>query len=326
MVRCENIAIVLTCDDNYVRHASATIASTVENSQRKFNFYIFDCGISNSNLDRIQSMDILQKGQHALHVVKPPKQRCFEEFPLPAHFSPAIFYRVCIPEILRNQEKVIYLDSDIIVEGDLGDLWDQPLENYWFGAVYLDNNFIKDTQLKKFKANIGLEENKRYFNSGVMLMNLVVMRNERVLYQVLDFLRKNPHIKLSCPEQDILNLIVDRSNIFELAPKYNFTPFSPLAKKTAKLGKPVCIHFSVYKPWNFPQRIVKLLKKTYIFKLFHLYYVYAQLTPWANIPCETARFSKVIKLVCKTFTQPMERFIRFSVRDRIKSHIFNAKN
>jgi lipopolysaccharide biosynthesis glycosyltransferase len=271
-------------------------------------------------------MDVLQKGQHALHVVKPPKQRCFEEFPLPAHFSPAIFYRVCIPEILHDREKVIYLDSDIIVEGDLGELWDQPLENHWLGAVYLDNNFIKDTQLKKFKAKLGLEYNKRYFYSGLMLMNLVAMRNERVLYKVLDFLHKNPNKKLTCPEQDILNLIVDRSNIFELAPKYNFTPFSPLAKKTAKFGKPVCVHFSVYKPWDLPQFVVKLLKKTYTFKLLYLYYIYAQFTPWANIPCETARFSKVVKLVYKSFMQPMERFIRFSVRDRIKNHIFNAKN
>ncbi|MDR2396910.1 MAG: glycosyltransferase family 8 protein [Puniceicoccales bacterium] len=317
MVRYEDITVVLTCDDDYIRHASATMASIIANSQRKFNFYIFDCGISTPNLDRIQSMDILQKGQHALHVVKPPKQRCFEEFPLPAHFSPAIFYRVCIPEILCDQEKVIYVDSDIIVEGDLGELWDQPLEKHWLGAVYIDDNFIKRAQLRKFKANLGLKESKRYFNSGVMLMNLSVMRNECVLCKVLDFLHKNPNMKLSCPEQDILNLIIDRSNIFELAPKYNFTPFSPLAKKTLKLGKPVCIHFTVYKPWDFPQCVVKLLKKIYAFKLFHLYYVYAQLTPWDNIPCKTARFSKVLKFFYKSFMQPIERFIRFSVRDRI---------
>jgi lipopolysaccharide biosynthesis glycosyltransferase len=271
-------------------------------------------------------MDILQKGQHALHVVKPPKQRCFEEFPLPVHFSPAIFYRVCIPEILRDQEKVIYVDSDIIVEGDLGELWDPPLENHWLGAVYTDDNFIKRAQLRKFKANLGLEESKRYFYSGVMVMNLAVMRNEHVLYKVLDFLNKNPNIQLSCPEQDILNLIIDRSNIFELEPRYNFTPFSPLAKKTLKLGKPVCIHFTVYKPWDFPQFVVKLLKKTYTFNLFYLYYVYAQLTPWVNVPCETARFSKIVKLVYKSFMQPMERFIRFSVRDRIKNYIFKVKN
>ncbi|MDR2769429.1 MAG: hypothetical protein LBB19_02635 [Puniceicoccales bacterium] len=56
MVQCKDITVVLTCDDNYIRHASATIASIIINSQRKFSFYIFDCGISTSNRDRIRSM------------------------------------------------------------------------------------------------------------------------------------------------------------------------------------------------------------------------------------------------------------------------------
>ena len=118
----EPIVIVLTCDDRYVRHAAATMVSIVKDSKRFFNFYLLDCGIKSENLEKLQQLDL---NGNNLELIKPNPLEVFEKFPLPSHFSPAIFYRIAIPELFSKLNKAIYMDSDIIVTGDIGPLWDE---------------------------------------------------------------------------------------------------------------------------------------------------------------------------------------------------------
>ena len=311
--------IVLTCDDRYVRHSAATIASIVLNSDKQFEFYIIDCGISSDNLLKLKSMELVKENDCDIFIIKAPKNELFENFSMAPWFSPSIFYRVCIPELLNDKETVLYLDSDIIVTGDIYEIFEHNIENYLFGAVYLDDNFIKKEQFYSYKSRIGIPLVNKYFYSGLMLMNLNKMRAAHVFDNVLKFLQNNPNKQLLCPEQDILNIIINRKDILELEPKYNFTPFSPLSKKTLKKCKPICLHFSVYKPWEFPRNIIKYFHFSYIFRCAAIYHFYAQKTPWNNDKYNNASLRKALKAIYKSFTQPIERFFRFEVRDKIKN-------
>lgn len=318
----KNPAIVLTCDDRYARHAAVTIISAISNSDKNFDFYIVDCGISSENIDRLKAIDALNS-ESSLSIIKAPKNEIFENFPMAQWFSPSIFYRVCIPDLLKDRDCALYIDSDIVVDGDIGEIFEHNVDHHLFGAVYLDDNFIKGTQFAAYKSKLGIPSTDKYFYSGLMLMNLKSMRAENVFENVLQFLKNNPDAKLLCPEQDILNVIISRSRIFELSPKYNFSPFSPLAKETAKRMKPVCLHFSVYKPWEFPEKIVSIFGFTYVFRYANFYHKYAQKTPWKSIKHSEASVYKAIKAIYKSFMQPIERFFRFEVRNRLKRLISN---
>lgn len=300
----EPIVIVLTCDDRYVRHAAATMVSIVKNSKRYFNFYLLDCGITLKNLEKLKQLDL---AGNTLQVIKPKSLEVFEKFPLPSHFSPAIFYRVAIPELFPEMNKAIYMDSDVIVTGDIGSLWDKNLEDKLLGVVYSENQFLPSSALEKYKNKIGLKQELRYFYDGMMLMNLDALRKENIFQKVLSYIPSCKH-SLICPEQDILNILLDRNKLLELDAGYNFTPFSVLSSKLHKI-KPVCLHYSVYKPWCYPKCIVNWLPLQ-LFRKMKPYYFYAQQTPWSDEINKDARLYFVAKAFWKLTFQPLERFLK----------------
>jgi lipopolysaccharide biosynthesis glycosyltransferase len=300
----EPIVIVLTCDDRYVRHAAATMVSIVKNSKRYFNFYLLDCGITLENLEKLKQLDL---AGNTLQVIKPKLLEVFEKFPLPSHFSPAIFYRVAIPELFPEMNKAIYMDSDIIVTGDIGPLWDKNLEDKLLGVVYSENQFLPSSALEKYKNKIGLKQELRYFYDGMMLMNLDALRKENIFQKVLSYIPSCKH-SLICPEQDILNILLDRNKLLELDAGYNFTPFSPLSSNLKSI-KPICLHYSIYKPWCYPKYIVNWLPLQ-LFREMRPYYFYAQQTPWIDVINKDARLYLVAKALWKLTFQPLERFLK----------------
>ena len=303
-INTEPIVIVLTCDDRYVRHAAATMVSIVKNSKRFFNFYLLDCGIKSENLEKLQQLDL---NGNNLELIKPNPLEVFEKFPLPSHFSPAIFYRIAIPELFSKLNKAIYMDSDIIVTGDIGPLWDEKLEDKLLGIVYSENQFLPSDALINYKNKIGLKQELRYFYDGMMLMNLEALRKENIFQKVLSYVPSCKH-SLICPEQDILNILLDRNELLELNASYNFTPFSILSSNLNSIN-PICLHYSIYKPWCYPNFVVNLLPLK-LFRMMKPYYYYARQTPWNNEINKDARWYLVAKAIWKLTFQPIERFFK----------------
>ncbi|MBR0061185.1 MAG: hypothetical protein IJP68_06855, partial [Selenomonadaceae bacterium] len=93
-------------------------------------------------------------------------------------FSIAMFYRFFIPELLpKNLEKAIYLDSDIIVNLDIAELWRTELGDKVLGVVPEVFNKVNAPAAFTLVAD-GLVKAEDYFNSGVLLMNLTALRDE----------------------------------------------------------------------------------------------------------------------------------------------------
>lgn len=301
----DSVHVVLTCDDRYVRHAAATIVSIVKNSLRKFHFYVFDCGIKPENIERLKTWHL---GQNIIEIVPIQKICIFEEFELPKHFSPSIFYRITIPNILSALKKCIFIDSDVIVTKDISYLWEQNLQNKLLGIVYSEGNFLTKDSLRNYKQKIGLQEDKRYFYDGLMLMNLGKLRAYNLQEKVFDFFLTHRG-RLICPEQDILNILLDRKDLLELPAEWNFTPFSPLSKRHNIRDLPATIHYSIYKPWKFSYRVTAKLPLK-IFRYINQYYNYAALTPWAELRFSEASYKQVVRFIYKSIFQPLERLLK----------------
>lgn len=136
--------------------------------------------------------------------------------------SPAHFYRLATPDKLSEEiEKIIYLDADIIVNLDIKDLWNEDIKDSHIGAVvdkgqlYLCDN----VPLNPLFNTPGLDP-KRYFNSGVLLMNLKKLRKEYP-----NFLNDGMNLRLQHPEwylndNDAL-MYMFRRTFYELPYKYN---------------------------------------------------------------------------------------------------------
>ena len=125
-------------------------------------------------------------------------QKISDTFPkvIASNLSIATFYRFCIAQVLpADIDKVIYLDSDIIVNLDIAELWRIDLDNKPLGVVR--------TVSQKLNPDLSVE-NIFGFNAGVLLMNLKYLRQaEEVIATGIKFIAANPEYKLF--DQDVLN-------------------------------------------------------------------------------------------------------------------------
>ena len=122
-------------------------------------------------------------------------------------YTIATFYRLFIPQIFpKDIEKIIYLDSDIIVNLDIKELWQINLGNNLLGVI--PELLNKDTSEDMLKTHSMCRDNlvkvEDYFNAGVLLINLKKLRKKgNVISKGLNFYVNNPGHRFL--DQDILN-------------------------------------------------------------------------------------------------------------------------
>jgi lipopolysaccharide biosynthesis glycosyltransferase len=135
-------------------------------------------------------------------------------FPTAGFTRKATWYRILLPDLLPQVDKLLYLDVDTIVRADVGPLWATDLGDHYVGAV--TNVFQWDHVHRP--AELGLEPNE-YFNAGVLLMNLAGMRRDGMSRALIDFAKANAD-RLSWRDQDTLNLVLAKRRL-PLHPRWN---------------------------------------------------------------------------------------------------------
>ena len=82
-----------------------------------------------------------------------------------------MYYRLLIPDLLGHYEKALYLDCDLLIEGDVGELWKQDVRGFLLGAV---RNYLSWT-MTKYVTDILKLDAADYFNSGVLLTRRLLL-------------------------------------------------------------------------------------------------------------------------------------------------------
>ena len=120
--------------------------------------------------------------------------------------SPAACLKFNIPDLLPDIDRVIYIDSDIIVQKDLTDFFNTNIKNNYVAAVREIGAELK------FRLH-ELVQVERYFNSGVMLMNLTEMRKDNIPTKLIECKLSAPPT-WPCQDQDALNHVLNGKIIF----------------------------------------------------------------------------------------------------------------
>lgn len=121
--------------------------------------------------------------------------------------------RLFISELLpKNIDRVLYLDSDTVVEGSLEELWNLDFEDCYEAAV-------DDCLSKKYRKLVHLKGEGVYCNNGVLLLNLKKFREENIIKTFIDFVKKYDGYFVF-NEQTILNSVFE-NKIKVLPLKYN---------------------------------------------------------------------------------------------------------
>ena len=250
----EVINVCMAFDDNYFDHGMVVIKSISENTQSLVKIFVLDGGgISEKN--RIRCLKEYEDSNIKIEFIK-IDDSILNQFPLNmGYISIATYYRLLLVEIFKNTKKIIYLDSDIIVNGDISDLWGVDLNNKSIGACYDELGVYQERRL-------GLDGSASYFNAGVMIFDILNMKNK---YKDLFGLYKNVYDlnkeKILYQDQDILNL-AHVNDVYIIESRWNMGTGMFLknindVKYTQNcieewIKDPGIIHFTGgYKPWNF---------------------------------------------------------------------------
>ncbi|MCK3936674.1 SP_1767 family glycosyltransferase [Streptococcus suis] len=135
-----------------------------------------------------------------------------EQFPIES------FSRFLLPELLADLDRILYLDVDILVHGNLMELFQTDLEEYELGAI-VEADIFKYYQW--YLDSLGFGPNDAYFSSGVLLMDLDKMRQNGTTNQLIAMALEKAQ-DYNFPDQDILNLYY-KGNFKQLSPAYNYT-------------------------------------------------------------------------------------------------------
>lgn len=169
--------------------------------------------------------------------------------------SPATLMKLCLPGYLAEQyEKILYLDCDLTIHGDVTSIF--SLETAPFALAAVPAGRIVAHLSKKacqkmedhFRA-LGMTHPYRYFNTGVLYIDVARWNRENLGHRTLEFIRQNPDL-CPLPDEDGLNAILD-GNIAQLSPIWNTRPPPRWHKVPFGFASPVIIHHAGgLKPWR----------------------------------------------------------------------------
>jgi lipopolysaccharide biosynthesis glycosyltransferase len=276
------IPVVLASDNNYAGPLAVTLVSIMKNATaHTCDFYILvPPDFSTDNENKIKKL--IKKYNFSVIFIYVKENR-FENINITIlHITTPTFYRLLIPQLLPDEiEKCLYLDVDVIVTKDLGELFNTDLTEYYVAGV----KAIGYIRNKKYAAILGLPDINGYINAGVLLMNLKLLRSDNIVPKFLALLANN----YPSMDQDIIN-VACFSHIKYLPLKYNafttrvFEPIEELAlawtkdEVTQARQKPVIIHYAdKKKPWNdksipWAEKWWKYCRKTMFFCAFNREY------------------------------------------------------
>lgn len=236
--------ICLCADNNVVEYMSALIVSILRNSSQdeEFIFHIITSCISEENKNYLNELKNIKNFQ--LKYYNPIHREKFEKWyseKTPQKWPVEVFFKLDIPFILKDLDKVLYLDCDMIAVNNFKELFDINMDNYTAAAA--KDKLISNSHLKKIKLN----KSNGYFNSGLLLINI---KNFNTLFPNDTFLEKIDkylnNIKIvEYPEQDIINIIFN-NKIKPIDSKYNCV--SAIVKKDKEVQDTIIAHYTLLKP------------------------------------------------------------------------------
>ena len=239
------IHIAFAINDFYVDHLGVEMLSILDNNRESsFSFYVLSNDLTQHSKNKLNLLLSTYSTSkiHYVHV----DDKIFEGFPLRIkHITKETYYRYALPDILSELNKVLYLDADLIILGDLRPLWDTDIKNYFVAGSH--KAYIAK-QFPGYKESIGLHANSTYINGGVLLMNLNRIRKYDKTRELFDNTVKLKDI-IKIQDQDVINITL-KGGIKRVDKIYNYTT-SDATEGTRRSKNVVVVHFNTRnKPWN----------------------------------------------------------------------------
>lgn len=209
--------ILVTLNRGYLGPLQVMLRSLVQhNSQYAPQLYILHSSLTDEDLSAIAAL--LPGGEQAVHAVF-VEDALLADAPTSSRYPTEMYYRIFAARYLPQElERILYLDPDMVIRGDLWELYNTQLGDCYFAAASHVGQILQWVNAQRLQT----EENAPYINSGVLLMNLPLLRREQDEQEVFSYIRDH-RSQLLLPDQDIITALYS-DRILPLNPyRYNMT-------------------------------------------------------------------------------------------------------
>lgn len=280
--------------------------SLFENNRSIENLTVYLLGERISNENKKILSQIGRKYERTIVVIDVPKLN-IPEILVSARWPVSAFTRLYSGQLLpKSVHKVLYLDCDTIVRGNIAELLLFDLETAMCGGV-------KDCIGKTYKENIGLYSDEEYINAGVILFNVEEMRKIDI-GNVIDTYMKKYLRFINYADQDILNMIFKgkikvlppQFNMMTITSVYSYEDIIRLRRPTnyyckediiTAVKNPIIIHYTTN------MRTVRPWFSNATHPYTSLFHTYMDISPWVNRKMQhmifTSKESKIIGVLIK---------------------------
>lgn len=210
------VSVAFICDRHYVIATAVAITSLISNkkSDTRYKIFVITADLCEPDIEKFYAF---KDNDIDIHIITATTEK-YEGLQQHPHITISTYLKFDLPELIPDEEKVLYLDGDVIIQKDLNDLFEINIKDYYAAAV-------RDLPLMDNSLNI-----KNYFNAGVMLLNLKLMREKNISTVLLNTAKSK--YKLTYQDQDCLNICFDeRVKMLPVTYNYFYHLFSQQKKK-----------------------------------------------------------------------------------------------
>lgn len=263
----KEIPIFTATDDNYVPFLAVTLESMLANCSNSYNYSIkvLNTGVSEENINKI-----LKYNRDNVDIEFVDMKEVLDEVGLRLHtciyYTQTTYYRLFISNLYPQYDKILYIDCDVVVRGDISKLYNTNIGDCLVGAT-TDEFVMNYPKVHKYVTEaIGLNRLPNYFNAGVLIMNLHQFREQNFEQQFVDLLAK---YKFLVQDQDYLNVIC-KNQVRYINGSWDKMP----CNDKTDISRINLIHYNlVWKPWHaevpYGEEFWKYADKTEYAELIH---------------------------------------------------------
>ncbi len=246
MDNVKEIPICFATDDNYVPFLAIAIASLLDNASKE-NFYRIFVLITNLKQENIEKIQILEKENSSIEFISLAKEldKIKDMFHLRDYYSRETYYRIFIPNLFPQYKKVLYLDCDITVLGDVSELYNTHIHGYYVGAAQEEVMQTYDVFGRYVEMADGIKR-EDYFNAGILLINCRRWRKLHIAERFVDLLGRYKFRVVQ--DEDYLNVLC-KNHVKQVSLGWNKTSYKNEAFNDKDLK---IIHWKInWRPWKY---------------------------------------------------------------------------
>ena len=205
-----NIAIAVRISDYYAPYFGVFLQSIIDNADSKNNYdiIVLEHTVTKENKDIISKM-IQDKDNISVRYFNPEYYLNHVELSILLDSSSReSYYSLFIPFILNKYDKLLVIDCDLILQGDIAEIYNHNIDNYLAAStkeiVYMGTLNIDQSLYNYCNEILHMDNPYNYVNTGVLLLNINNIRREFSISHILKTVKSN---KYMYQEQDIINLL-----------------------------------------------------------------------------------------------------------------------